>query len=153
TRQVGAPLGTPALRRCAREGSSVRGAAAADTTVAHTTVAHTTAAETTAAAAAMARLGVDLVVFAGGDGTARDVLSGLSGDIPMVGVPAGVKMQSAVFGRSAAGTAAAVRQWIERRETTSAEVVDLDEDSRRRGIVDSRLYGLATTIAAPSVVS
>ncbi len=148
TRQVGAPLGTPALRRCAREGSSVRGAAAADTTVAHTT-----AAETTAAAAAMARLGVDLVVFAGGDGTARDVLSGLSGDIPMVGVPAGVKMQSAVFGRSAAGTAAAVRQWIERRETTSAEVVDLDEDSRRRGIVDSRLYGLATTIAAPSVVS
>jgi predicted polyphosphate/ATP-dependent NAD kinase len=147
------PAGVPADERAFRSPVTLRGSAAAGSSINCAGVADTTAADTTAAAATMARIGVDLLVFAGGDGTARDVLAGLSADIPMVGIPAGVKMQSAVFGRSAASTAASVRQWLERTETIRAEVVDIDEASRRRGILDSQLYGLATTIAAPSVVS
>src|SRR5690606_7036484 len=48
-------------------------------------------ADTQAAAAAMAEQGVDLILFAGGDGTARDILAGSRDQVPMLGVPAGVK--------------------------------------------------------------
>src|SRR6516225_1434693 len=40
---------------------------------------------------------VELIVFCGGDGTARDVLKGVREDFPVIGVPAGVKVYSTVF--------------------------------------------------------
>ena len=56
----------------------------------------TTADDSERAAQAMAELPVDLILFAGGDGTARDLVRAIGGTVPVVGIPAGVKMHSAV---------------------------------------------------------
>lgn len=93
----------------------------------------TTASDTRAAVAAMVELGVDLVLFAGGDGTARDVAEALRGtSLPMLGVPCGVKMHSAVFATSpeaAADTAARFLADPGRVGQQDADVVDRADDS------------------------
>jgi len=109
----------------------------------------TTAADTMRAAEAMIEKGAELIVFAGGDGTARDVLIARKGspstDLPMMlGVPAGVKMHSSVFALSpeAAGEIMAA---FARGETGSSlrEVMDIDETDYRNGSLTARLYGYA----------
>jgi predicted polyphosphate/ATP-dependent NAD kinase len=111
----------------------------------------TTAADTRTAAAAMLERSVDLLLFAGGDGTAVDVLAAIGDRLPVVGIPAGVKMHSAVFSvnpRSAGElallfTRGAVRSYVE------AEVMDVDEASLRRDVVSPRLHGYLTVPAEP----
>jgi predicted polyphosphate/ATP-dependent NAD kinase len=95
----------------------------------------TDGADTGAAAAAMAEAGVRLVLFVGGDGTARDVARGLAPTgTAVLGVPAGVKMHSGVFGVTpeAAGDAAARFLADARASTRTAEVVDRDADGAVR---------------------
>lgn len=114
----------------------------------------TSAADTAAAVRAVVAEGVDLLLLAGGDGTARDVLgalgpSGVLGSpgyvpCPVLGVPTGVKMHSAVFAVSprAAGEVAAA--WLARAggvRLRDAEVMDRDEDALGEGRVTSRLFG------------
>lgn len=103
----------------------------------------TTAEDTRRATAALADAGVDLLLVAGGDGTARDVVAAVGERVPVLGVPAGVKILSAVFGTSpaAAGELAAAFLGSAGRRTVEGEVVDLDEDAYRRGIVAPRLFG------------
>jgi predicted polyphosphate/ATP-dependent NAD kinase len=103
-----------------------------------------TAADTSAAAAALRDAGAELILFAGGDGTARDVLAAVGPSVPILGVPTGVKMHSAVFGTSprAAGQTAAL--FLEGRAALrEAEVMDLDEAALREGRVAAQLFGLA----------
>ncbi len=110
-----------------------------------------TAAGDTMAAARLLAQRCDLVLFAGGDGTARDIQSAVGSHVPVLGVPGGVKMHSAVFATSArtAGALAAevalgeVETWVER------EVVDLDEDARRAGDIRASLFGYLTVPHRP----
>ena len=103
----------------------------------------TTAADTRRAAREMSRRGVDLLLFAGGDGTARDILDATGDTVTVLGIPAGVKIHSAVFGStpSAAGRAALAFVRGELTATRMAEVMDIDEDAFRRGVAAARLHG------------
>jgi predicted polyphosphate/ATP-dependent NAD kinase len=87
----------------------------------------TSADDTAAVVRAMAKLGIDILLFAGGDGTARDVHAAIGSAVPVVGIPAGVKMHSGVFARSpeAAGELAArFALDPDRYGCLNAEVVD-----------------------------
>ncbi len=86
---------------------------------------------------------VDAILFVGGDGTAVDVAETLEErdvDTPILGVPAGVKVYSAVFGVTprAAGEVAATFD-----RTEEAEVNDIDEDEFREGEVHTELKAVA----------
>jgi predicted polyphosphate/ATP-dependent NAD kinase len=91
----------------------------------------------------MKEKGVDLLLFAGGDGTARDIHAAVGEEVVVVGIPAGVKIHSAVFGRNPnlAGETAAL--WVKGAiaGTVLAEVMDINEDDYRQEILSARLYG------------
>ncbi|MEF8799688.1 MAG: ATP-NAD kinase family protein [Halolamina sp.] len=107
--------------------------------------------DTIAAVAAFREAPVDLVLFVGGDGTAADVAEALEGsEIPMLGIPAGVKVFSSVFAVSPeeAAHAAASFERTERRE-----VMDIDEDEYREGEVHPELRAVARVPVAESLQS
>ncbi|WP_292394773.1 ATP-NAD kinase family protein [Methanoculleus sp. UBA303] len=102
----------------------------------------TAAADTKAACRAFLDAGVDLVVFCGGDGTARDVFDAVGREVPVLGIPAGVKMYSAVFAVNPAAAADLIRQ-AGRIDCRDSEVMDVDEEAYRSGRLAARLYGYA----------
>lgn len=102
-----------------------------------------TSADTVAAARALLDAGIDLLLFAGGDGTARDVCDAVGQRVPVLGIPAGVKMYSGVFAVSPEAAAEIVARLV-RGEAVSveqAEVRDIDEEAFRHDRVQSRWYG------------
>ncbi len=111
----------------------------------------TTAADTRRAAQAMRDLGVALLLFAGGDGTARDIAAAIGTDLPALGIPAGVKMHSAVFTHHPhdAGALAARALSHDALALRDAEVLDLDEEAYRNGDVAPRLYGYLRVPVGP----
>ncbi len=84
---------------------------------------------------------VDLICFVGGDGTARDVITA-GGNIPVLGIPSGVKMYSSVFAMN-------IKHAIEIFDTAcsedinyiDAEVDDIDEEQYREGILKVINFG------------
>ncbi len=97
--------------------------------------------------------GSELIVFCGGDGTCRDVFDAVGRRIPILGVPAGVKMHSGVFGVHPATVAAALDAWLQGfLRIGDAEVLDVDEEAYRRGDWEVRLYGTAKTLVEPALV-
>lgn len=103
----------------------------------------TTPEDTQIAAKDMLELGVDLIMFAGGDGTARNICDAVGLSVPVIGIPAGVKIHSAVFGVNPASTGKLAAQFLrdEIHTLREAEVMDIDEAAYRQGMVSPRLYG------------
>jgi predicted polyphosphate/ATP-dependent NAD kinase len=103
----------------------------------------TTAADTRAAAKALVEQGADLLVFAGGDGTARDIYDAIGNRFPVLGIPAGVKMHSGVFAVSpeAAGELLVLLARGGLVGMQAREVRDIDEEAFRKGVVRARFYG------------
>ncbi|ALM76512.1 ATP-NAD kinase family protein [Thermococcus barophilus] len=89
---------------------------------------------------------VDILVFAGGDGTARDVYSAVNRKVPILGIPTGVKMFSGVFASSPEDAAKLLIEFIKgSAQIVEREILDLDEDSYRKDEVRVRHYGMALT--------
>ncbi len=86
---------------------------------------------------------VKLLLFAGGDGTARDIYNSIGTDITCLGIPAGVKIHSAVYAKTplSAGNLAKLYLDDKIKKVQEVEVVDIDEDRYREGEVNTRLYG------------
>jgi predicted polyphosphate/ATP-dependent NAD kinase len=103
----------------------------------------TTAEDTKAAAREMQRQKIDLLLFAGGDGTARDIYNAIGEGLPVLGIPAGVKIHSAVFGTSprSAGSLAALHLQGRVSSLRKAEVMDIDEQAFRQDVLSAMLYG------------
>ncbi len=102
-----------------------------------------TARDTMEAARTLKQAGVDLILFAGGDGTARNICEAVEDSIPVLGVPAGVKIHSGVYALTpqAAGELLVLLVRGELVSLANEEVRDLDEEAYRQGRVSARFFG------------
>ena len=122
--------------------------------VIHSSSSSTDANDTSQLVGSMIGSDIDLLVYAGGDGTTRDVVAALSEygrpELPIIGVPTGVKMHSGCFASSPKAAAEVLSAWLEGDLLlSSTEVLDLDEDLYRQGKWIVRLYAEAITPASP----
>ncbi|WP_339842634.1 ATP-NAD kinase family protein [uncultured Halopseudomonas sp.] len=103
----------------------------------------TCAQDTCRLAAELVSQGVDLLLFAGGDGTARDICSSIKAGQLVLGIPAGVKIHSGVYAVNprAAGELVSLLVRGELVRLGEAEVRDIDEDAFRQGKVRTRHFG------------
>ena len=103
----------------------------------------TTAADTRQAAIEMLEQDIDLLIFAGGDGTARDICAVVGDRCPVLGIPAGVKIHSSVFAITPAAAGEVLRALIEGKlvDIREAEVRDLDEQAFRQNQVRAKHFG------------
>jgi predicted polyphosphate/ATP-dependent NAD kinase len=111
--------------------------------------AKTTAADTQRAARMMVDAGAVLVLFAGGDGTAADIVRAVGQRVPILGIPSGVKMRSGVFAASPEAAGELAAEFLARADhpVMAADVVDVVEDAaedRREGLPLVELRGQAS---------
>lgn len=106
----------------------------------------TSAADTQRAVQALQDAGCALILFAGGDGTARDICAAVREDQPVLGIPAGVKIHSGVYAISPRAAGELARRLVEGGlvRLASGEVRDLDEAALRDGKLSARWYGELT---------
>jgi predicted polyphosphate/ATP-dependent NAD kinase len=113
----------------------------------------TSAKDTAVVAKEMADAGVALLVFCGGDGTARDIQKAVNMNVPVLGVPTGVKMHSAVFAVNTQAAARVVMRFLyEGLPIREAEVMDVDEKAFREGRVSAELYGYVIAPYEPHLI-
>ena len=114
----------------------------------------TTVSDTSELVTSLIESNIDLLVYAGGDGTTRDIISVLESlgksEIPVIGIPCGVKMHSGCFASSPKAGAEVLSAWLNGDLlVSSTEVLDLDEEKYRNGEWVVRLYAEAKTPASP----
>jgi len=114
---------------------------------------NTSAQDTIDACTVFLKNGVDLVLFCGGDGTARDVFGVVGTEVPVLGIPAGVKLHSSVFAVNPRAAQRIVLDFLEGHcVVEEAEIMDTNEAKYRLGELDVRLYGYALTPKAPALL-
>ncbi len=113
----------------------------------------TTANDTKILVKEMVQQNAKLIVFCGGDGTARDVLESITQSLPILGVPTGVKMQSGVFAvNPTAAARITIRYLWDELPLKETEIMDIDEESFRNGYLSAKLYGYAITPFEPALI-
>lgn len=97
---------------------------------------------------------IDLLLFAGGDGTARDICQIIDEQIPVLGVPAGVKIHSGIFAitPSAAGALVVMLLTGKLVSLMSADVMDLDETAYKAEQIKVRYFGQMQVPAEPRYI-
>lgn len=101
----------------------------------------TSAKDTMNASKELSKLGVDLILFAGGDGTARDICETIDNKIPILGIPSGVKIHSGVFSVNPERAGELAVLYLQGEALLKdGEIMDIDEDAFRSDILSSRLY-------------
>jgi len=113
----------------------------------------TNSADTKKIAQGIVETKADLLVFCGGDGTTRDILEVVGTKIPVLGVPAGVKMHSAVFAINPKAAARVALSFLrDELPVREAEVMDVDESAFREGRLSAELYGYMLSPYEPSLI-
>jgi predicted polyphosphate/ATP-dependent NAD kinase len=109
--------------------------------------------DTTRTAKLMTDEGVALLVFCGGDGTARDILNAVNMNFPVLGVPTGVKMNSAVFAVTPQAAARVTARFLlGELPLREAEVMDVDEKAFREGQLSAQLCGYVLAPYEPHLI-
>jgi predicted polyphosphate/ATP-dependent NAD kinase len=101
----------------------------------------------------MVDAGIALLVFCGGDGTARDIQATVDMALPVLGVPTGVKMHSAVFAVTPRAAARVVMRFLRGElPLREVEVMDVDEKAFRKGRLSAELYGYMLAPYEPHLI-
>ncbi|MFX0184599.1 MAG: ATP-NAD kinase family protein [Candidatus Hodarchaeota archaeon] len=96
---------------------------------------------------------VDLLIFVGGDGTARDILQAIGSEFPILGIPSGVKMHSGVFCHGINKGVQILRQFVQNNiQFVQSEIIDIDEEEFRQDRIITRLYGVCLVPQVPSLM-
>lgn len=103
----------------------------------------TSAQDTENAVNALIKAGVDILLFAGGDGTARNICSVVGDSFPVLGIPAGCKIHSGVYAVTPKAAGRVVELMVTQQlvTLTEADVMDIDESLFRQGVVKAKRYG------------
>ncbi len=120
-------------------------------TVVYETPEQTSAETTRDAVSELCKSDIELLLYAGGDGTTRDIIEALpNSELPVIGVPGGVKMHSGCFAASPNAAAEVLVAWLNGDLLLArTEVMDLDEEVYRQGRWSVRMYGEAMMPASP----
>ena len=120
------------------------------------TPAETSVTETSQLVTALIEAGAEAILYAGGDGTTRDIANTLASigkeaqEIPLIGVPGGVKMHSGCFATTPKAAAEVTLAFLlGDLRCAITEVMDLDEEIYQEGIWKVRMYGEAWTPSSP----
>lgn len=98
------------------------------------------------------KLKIDMIIFVGGDGTARDIAS-VCKDIPIVGIPSGVKMYSGVFANRPKEAVEILKKFLENQtDIIEAEILDIDEEAYRENNLKIKFYKTVRTPYVPGLM-
>ena len=109
--------------------------------------------EDTKAAAKLMLKDCGLILFCGGDGTARDVFDAVGSSVPVLGIPAGVKMYSSVFANTPEIVPDIVNAFVNgNAELAPRDVMDINEKDRKKGVLSVKFYGNLSVPYVPALV-